>query len=69
METICMKCQMRLSEKNIANLSSAEFAQRKVNVKLIANKKKNIDLEVNLTLICSSEVLHSFCGVSIIVSC
>ena len=57
-------------EKNIANLSSAEFAQRKVNVKFIANERKeNIDLEVNLTFLCSSEVLHFFCGVSIFVTC
>ena len=36
---------------------------------LLPMKEKNIDLEVNLTLICSSEVLHSFCEVSIFVTC
>ena len=57
-------------KKNIANLSSAEFAQRMVNVKFIANERKeNTDLKVNLTLICSSEELHFFCGVSIFVTC
>ena len=36
-----MKCQMLLSgKKNIANMSSAGFAQRKVNVKFIANERK-----------------------------
>ena len=57
-------------KKKYCQLSSAEFAQRMVNVKFIANERKeNIDLEVNLTFLCSSEVLHFFCGVSIFVTC
>ena len=51
METIYMKCQILFSgknKKNIANLSSAEFAQRVVKVRKVVNKVKEIMLLIFL---------------------
>ena len=62
LETVCMKFQIRFStknKKNIINLTSAEFAQRVVKVKVsVATSANNILIflspEIRLGITCKS---------------